>query len=142
MKKLLRGSGVFNILSGLLFIITYFVGSFIIGDFPEGGWGGFFLIVFSVMFWPVVAILPIGMLAYGIELCRKPRMDWLIRGVLLVMILVKGIGIFVHYGTVHVYFNNGVMLQTIFGVVVIITMLVMAISILLDIPALFAKKNS
>ena len=138
MKKLLRGSGVFNILSGLLFIITYFVG-FIIGDFPAGGWGGFFL---SVMFWPVVAILPIAMLAYGIELCRKPRMDWLIRGVLLVMILVKGIGIFVHYGTVHVYFNNGVMLQTIFGVVVIITMLVMAISILLDIPALFAKKNS
>jgi len=152
MNKLLKSVGVFNILSGVLFIITYFGGSFIIGLFPSSGGGeigamynsiaGFLLVVVAIMAWPTVCILPIGMFALGSELCRKQKMDWKIRGMLLGMILIKGFGLWLHCETVSSFFSGDMILETIFGVVLIITILIMAISILLDIPALFAKKNS
>ena len=152
MNKLLRSAGIFNIISGILFIITYFGGSFIIGLFPSSGGGeigaiynsiaGFLLIVVAIMAWPTVCILPIGMFALGSELCKKQNMDWKTRGILLGIILVKGFGLYLHCGTVSSFFRGDMILETIFGVVLIITILVLAISILLDIPALFAKKNS
>ncbi|MBQ7324084.1 MAG: hypothetical protein IJW96_05935 [Clostridia bacterium] len=146
MNKLLRSAGVFNILSGILFIITYFGGSFLLGTSPTGhpynAIAAFLLIVVAIMAWPTVCILPIGMFALGSELCKKQNMDWKTRGILLGIILVKGFGLYLHCGSVSSFFRGDMILETIFGVVLIITILVLAISILLDIPALFVKKNS
>ena len=147
MNKLLKSVGVFNILSGVLFIITYFGGAFLLGashsvEYPANIFLGCIIVVVALMTWPVVGILPMGMFVLGSELCKKQNMDWKTRGILLGIILVKGFGLYLHCGSVSSFFRGDMILETIFGVVLIITILIMAISILLDIPALFAKKNS
>ena len=147
MNKLLRSAGIFNIISGILFIITYFGGSFLLGachsvEYPSNIFLGCIIVVVALMTWPVVGMLPMGMFALGSELCKKQNMDWKTRGILLGIILVKGFGLYLHCGSVSSFFRGDMILETIFGVVLIITILIMAISILLDIPALFAKKNS
>ena len=96
----------------------------------------------AIIAWPTVFILPIGMIALGSELCKKQRMDWKIRGILLGVILVKGFGLYLHCRSVSSFFRGDMILETLFGIVLIITILVLIISILLDIASLFVRKNS
>lgn len=147
MNKLLRSAGIFNIISGILFIITYFGGAFLLGachsvEYPSNIFLGCIIVVVALMTWSVVGILPMGMFALGSELCKKQNMDWKTRGILLGIILVKGFGLYLHCGTVGSFFRGDLIWETLFGIVLVITILVLIISIFLDIASLFVRKNS